>query len=491
MNESPIDSETAREISRMRQHNKEGLQKVTELQEQIERGSATREEIIHDLDHLILLGDRGMEFPAQLRLTMYDDDDEGFSKEMALEVLERLKEQGEARPETYQALALHYFETDPRKAERTLDEAINQGKINAALLYTNYFLREDRSMIKRLVAMTEDETNEDWMAFQALLGIYRTLELGNDITQPLLQSMVEKMIRKGVFLRQFTTYRIAMSKISTVGQGEVGTLAVKESEEGFERELQVRRISEGIVRVPQEIILLTTGNRQYYVMEFAEGEVLTELIKANALSEDTYDNALRELAKANVHTPRESFTPYDYLTKARKHAAEFDARLVEHTDTLANTIEQGRRCVSRDPHTDNLMALEEGGIMFLDTADKGLATYAAEAAHILGFVPFYKTMEEKVEAAERYADYVITEGGEIEESFLHEFLAATVERAMDKAAYYQRQGRTRDVQAAIRSGIDALNYLIMEIPLPEEEGNHYIKMGNIFDEKLRQACSGQ
>ena len=485
-------SETEKEIDQMQQHTQEGLQRATELQRRIANDSATREEIEQGLDHLILLGDKGMEFPAQIRLEMEDDEDEeGFSKETALEVLERLKDQEEARPTTYQVLAMHYFETNPRKAEETLKKALTVGKEDATILYTLYYLREDPTMIERLVAMTKDENNEDWMAFQALLGIYRMLELERDMTQPLLQAMVEKMIRKGVFIRQLAPYRVAMSRISTIGRGEVGTLAVKESKEGFERELQVRRLSEGIVRVPQEIILLTTGSLYYYVMEFADGATLTELIKAKELRDDEYDKALRALARANVHTPRESFTNYDYRVKARKHAEGFDARTVEHLDAVVNAIEKGRRCVSRDPHTDNLMVLEnKEEIMFLDTADKGLTTYATEAAHLTGFVPFYDTMEERVEAAERYADYVLDEGGEIETSFIHEFLAATIERTMDKATYYKMLGRTEDVQTVIRVGVEAIDYIITEVPLDKEAGDHYVAIGSIFDEKLKEACSG-
>lgn len=466
------DSATRREIDRIKIFHDEGLKQADALQRRAEEDPLTREEMLDGLDKIILATDKSLEFPAQLRLEEADDEygeNDEFTKENALEVLERLKEQGEARPTTYYSLAMHYFDTNPNKALTTLEEAIRDGKENATILYTMFRLRDDRSVVEKLVAITEDESNEDWTAFQALLGIYRTLELEEDPTQPLLKSLVEKMIRKGVFLRELTTYIVTMSRISTFGHGDVGTLAVKESEEGFERENQIRRLSQGIVRVPQAIARLTDGQKQYYVMEFANGTTLTELIKAKEMREEGYDTALRELAKANVQTTREGFQNYDYRTKARKHATAFDTRIVEHIEVVTNTIEKGRRCVSRDPHTDNLMILEDETVMFLDTADKGLATYAAEAAHLIGFIPYYKTMDEKVEAAERYAEYVTEEGGEVEESFEHEFLAATIARSMDKATYYRKLGRTKDHQNAIREGKDALDYLIMNIPLSEEE----------------------
>ena len=252
---------------------------------------------------------------------------------------------------------------------------------------------------------------------------YRTYSLLSDLAkrgcciydeqtpQFYLNLMIDRFKKKGKFQQSLKGYKKATHKLQILkGNNSVSnTIISKESNESYDREVEVRQQLEDVVgdgaKLPTYVKHFEHRGKFYYVMEMEEGDTLTDLIKVDNVPDSIYDDILKVMAKVHVLMPKDESSKYDFNKKI--NGKDLEPQLKSALNPIINMLQNSNHYgANQDAWTDNWMvSKDDGSLIILDTEERGTVPVAIDLANLLNYVPCPSDFKTRLDLVDDYIEY--------------------------------------------------------------------------------------
>lgn len=420
-------------------------------------------------------------------------------------------------------------------------------KSRSTIFYLLYYYTYDTEYLYELKDIAEKD-NLDYRSNIYLSKIIKNNELyglsheayilDNKKSQDFIKLMIQKMKKNNEFKDMLKYYKEASHKIAIIKGDSLlsSTIIVKEWENPFDREIEIRNKLEEILRgealLPTIVDYFEDQNKFYYVMELEGGETLMDLMNKNSVPSNIYEEILEIMAKIHVLFPIDNMKNYDLRSLISKRIDNSILK-VENCENILEVLSKSKNlCYNKSSTADNWIVrrTKEGisksfkklikntnqlniqhtnsdnivktiedclpihysksskkadaedywDIICIDTEDKGVVPCAVDLAQFLNFVSDIKN---RINYANKYIERFnlicktynkADRKIENKEQFMKEFYNASIFRSITTGAYLNSKKRSEETTKIKLAGVEMIDYMLQNNLIENKNLKDYV-----------------